>query len=90
MARRPKVFAAGLLYHVIVRGNQQRKTFRSDDDHKAYVDRLEHCQRKYAGWGHTNTNMRDGVRSLHLTIACPFPKFGGQSVSEILCVKRVD
>jgi REP element-mobilizing transposase RayT len=41
MARRPRVFAPGLLYHVIVRGNQRRKTFRSDHDYKAYLDRLE-------------------------------------------------
>ena len=41
MARRPRVFAPGLLYHVIVRGNQRRKTFRSDDDYQAYLDRLE-------------------------------------------------
>ena len=41
MARRPRVFAAGLLYHVIVRGNQRRKTFRHDDDYQAYLDRLE-------------------------------------------------
>ena len=41
MARRPRVFAPGLLYHVIVRGNQRRKTFRSDVDYKAYLDRLE-------------------------------------------------
>ena len=41
MSRRPRVFAPGLLYHVIVRGNQRRKTFRSDDDYKAYLDRLE-------------------------------------------------
>ncbi len=41
MARRPRVFAPGLLYHVIVRGNQRRKTFRTDADYKAYLDRLE-------------------------------------------------
>jgi hypothetical protein len=28
MARRPRVFASGLLYHVIVRSNQRRQTFR--------------------------------------------------------------
>ena len=37
MARRPRVFAAGLLYHVIVRGNQRRHSFRSDQDYKAYL-----------------------------------------------------
>ena len=41
MARRPRLFASGLLYHVIVRGNQRRKTFHSDADYKAYLDRLE-------------------------------------------------
>jgi REP element-mobilizing transposase RayT len=41
MARRPRVFAAGLLYHVMVWGNQRRKTFRHDDDYQAYLDRLE-------------------------------------------------
>ena len=41
MARHPRVCAAGLLYHVIVRGNQRRKTFRCDDDYRAYLDRLE-------------------------------------------------
>lgn len=41
MARRPRVFAPGLLYHVIVRGNQRRKTFRSDEDYKTYLDRLD-------------------------------------------------
>jgi REP element-mobilizing transposase RayT len=27
MARRPRLFAPGLLYHVIVRGNQRQKAF---------------------------------------------------------------
>ena len=47
MARRPRVFAPGLLYHVIVRGNQRRKTFRCDDDYKAYLDRLQHYRAKF-------------------------------------------
>jgi len=47
VARRPRVFAPGLLYHVIVRGNQRRKTFRCDDDYKAYLDRLERYRAKF-------------------------------------------
>ncbi len=47
MARRPRVFAPGLLYHVIVRGNQRRKTFRCDEDYKAYLDRLERYRAKF-------------------------------------------
>ena len=30
-AHHPRLFAAGLLYHVILRGNQRRNTFVSDD-----------------------------------------------------------
>jgi len=37
MARRPRLFAAGVLYHVIVRGNQRQKTFLSDRDYQAYM-----------------------------------------------------
>jgi len=47
MARRPRLFAPGLLYHVIVRGNQRRKTFRCDHDYKAYLDRLEKYRAKF-------------------------------------------
>ena len=47
MARRPRVHSAGLLYHVIVRGNQRRKTFRDDRDYQAYLDRLARYQAKF-------------------------------------------
>ena len=47
MARRPRVFAPGLLYHVIARGNQRRKTFLSDDDYRAYLERLENYRAKF-------------------------------------------
>ena len=46
MARRPRLFAAGLLYHVIVRGNQRQKTFTSDEDFNAYLDRLDRYRAK--------------------------------------------
>ncbi len=47
MARRPRLFAPGLLYHVIVRGNQRRKTFVDDRDYRAYLERLARYRRKY-------------------------------------------
>jgi len=47
MARRPRLFAAGLLYHVIVRGNQRQKTFLSDQDYRAYLDRLAKYRERY-------------------------------------------
>jgi REP element-mobilizing transposase RayT len=36
-----------LLYHVIVRGNQRRKTFLDDTDYQAYLDRLARYRRRY-------------------------------------------
>jgi REP element-mobilizing transposase RayT len=47
MARRPRLFAAGVLYHVIVRGNQRQKTFTSDSDYQAYIERLARYRKKY-------------------------------------------
>ena len=48
MARRPRLFAAGVLYHVIVRGNQRQKTFTSDSDYQAYyLERLARYRKKY-------------------------------------------
>lgn len=40
MARRPRLLAPGVLYHVIVRGNQRQKTFLADTDYQAYLERL--------------------------------------------------
>jgi REP element-mobilizing transposase RayT len=37
MARRPRVLAPGLLYHVIARGNQRQRTFLTDLDYRAYL-----------------------------------------------------
>lgn len=46
MARRPRVFAPGLLYHVIVRGNQRAATYLTEADYQAYLDRLaKYCQK---------------------------------------------
>ena len=47
MARRPRLFAPALLYHVIVRGNQRQKTFLNDQDYRAYLERLAKYRRKY-------------------------------------------
>jgi putative transposase len=47
MARRPRLFAAGVLYHVIVRGNQRQKTFTVESDYQAYIERLARYRKKY-------------------------------------------
>jgi putative transposase len=40
MARRPRLLAPGVLYHVIVRGNHRQKTFSNPSDYQAYLERL--------------------------------------------------
>jgi REP element-mobilizing transposase RayT len=47
MARRPRLFASDVLYHVIVRGNQRQKTFLSEGDYNAYLQRLARYRKKY-------------------------------------------
>lgn len=46
MARRPRLLAPGVLYHVIVRGNQKQKTFLTDTDYRAYLERLRKYRQK--------------------------------------------
>ena len=46
MARKPRLFAPGVLYHVIVRGNQRQKTFLKQSDYEAYLEKLVHYRRK--------------------------------------------
>src|ERR671918_2134329 len=47
MARRPRLLAPGLLYHVIVRGNQRQKTFLGDSDYRAYLERLGRYRKRW-------------------------------------------
>jgi putative transposase len=47
MARRPRLFAPGSLYHVIARGNQRQPTFLDDQDFQAYLTRLATYQKRY-------------------------------------------
>lgn len=48
MARQPRLFAPGLLYHVIARGNQKRPTFLDDVDYRAYLRRLTLYRARHA------------------------------------------
>ena len=75
MARRPRLFAPGLLYHVIVRGNQRQKTFLSDADYQAYLERLGRYRRKFAHTLHAFCLMPNHVHLLLETSSVPLPKF---------------
>jgi putative transposase len=75
MARRTRIFASGLLYHVIVRGNQRRKTFHCVDDYKAYLDRLEKYRAKCHVRIYAYCLMPNHVHLLIETGATPLAKF---------------
>ena len=47
MPRRPRLFAPGLLYHVVARGNHRQPTFLTDGDYDAYLTRLATYRRRY-------------------------------------------
>lgn len=47
MARKPRVHFPGALYHVIARGNQRQKVFRSDLDRTCYLELLSRYQNRY-------------------------------------------
>jgi len=75
MARRPRIFAPGLLYHVIVRGNQRRKTFRCDEDYQAYLDRLDQYRAKCRVRVYAYCLMPNHVHLLVETGSTPLAKF---------------
>jgi len=75
MARRPRLFAPGLLYHVIVRGNQRRKTFLNDGDYEAYLTRLSQYRRRYDYTVHAYCLMPNHVHLLVESSRQPLAKF---------------
>ena len=75
MARRPRLFAPSVLYHVIVRGNHRQKTFVSESDYQAYLQRLAKYRRKYNYSVHAYCLMPNHVHLLVESSAHPLAKF---------------
>jgi len=75
MARRPRLFAPGVLYHVIVRGNQRQKTFHRDHDYQAYLERLGRYRKKAGVTVHAYCLMPNHVHLLVQTGSQPLSRF---------------
>ena len=75
MARRPRLFAPGVLYHVIVRGNQRQKTFTSASDYQAYLERLAKYRKQYGYTVYAFCLMSNHVHLLVHSSATPLAKF---------------
>ena len=75
MARRPRVFAPGLLYHVVARGNQRQPTFLTDLDYQAYLVRLATYRTRYGVTLYAYCLMPNHVHLLLQTSEPPLSKF---------------
>jgi putative transposase len=75
MARRPRLFAPGLLYHVIARGNQRRETFMDEEDYRAYLHRLAVYRARHAVTLLAYCLMPNHVHLLARTGDVPLAKF---------------
>lgn len=75
MARKPRLFAPGVLYHVIVRGNQRQKTFLDDSDYRVYLDKLSQYRRRCSVTIYAYCLMPNHVHLLIECSATPLAKF---------------
>jgi putative transposase len=75
VARRPRLFAPGVLYHVIVRGNQRRKTFLTEDDYRAYLERLARYRKRLEVTVYAYCLMPNHAHLLLETSSEPLSKF---------------
>src|ERR671918_780972 len=75
MARRPRLFAPGILYHVIVRGNYRQKTFLNARDYQGYLERLGRYRKKFGVTVYAYCLMSNHVHLLVETGFQPLSRF---------------
>lgn len=75
MAHRPRLFAPGLLYHVIVRSNQRQKTFTTNQDYRTYLNFLAKYRARFDVIIHAYCLMPNQVHLLVQSSAEPLAKF---------------
>jgi REP element-mobilizing transposase RayT len=64
VARRPRVFASGLTYHVIARGNRRQTIFHQPRDYRVYLDRLTRYRWRFEATIHAYCLMPNHVHIL--------------------------
>lgn len=75
MARPPRVFGPGLLYHVIVRGNHREAIFLGHRDYETYLHRLAVYRARYAVTLHAYCLMPNHVHLVLGTAEAPLDRF---------------
>ena len=75
MARRPRVLGAGLLYHVVARGNRRETVFLGHRDYETYLQRLALYRARYAVTLHGYCLMPNHVHLVLGTTKAPLDRF---------------
>lgn len=75
MARRPRVFGSGLLYHIIARGNHRQHTFLRPEDYEAYLERVARYHRSCGVFLYAYCLMPNHVHLLVQTGETPLARF---------------
>jgi REP element-mobilizing transposase RayT len=75
MARSPRVFGPGLLYHVIARGNHRETVFLNPSDYETYLRRLAVYRARYTVTLHAYCLMPNHVHLVLGTAALPLDRF---------------
>lgn len=75
MARRPRLLAPGVLYHVLARGNHKQRTFLTDTDYRAYLERLSRYRQRLGVIVYAYCLMPNHVHLLVETRSEPLSKF---------------
>jgi REP element-mobilizing transposase RayT len=75
MARPPRVFGPGLLYHVVARGNRREAVFLGHGDYKTYLCRLAVYRARYEVTVHAYCLMPNHVHLVLGTAEAPLDRF---------------
>lgn len=47
MARKPRIWWPGAIYHIMTRGNHRHEIFRDDEDKQVYLEKIKQAREKY-------------------------------------------
>jgi putative transposase len=75
MARKPRVYFPGALYHVISRGNQRQDIFLDDKDRTAYLSYLSECKERYSIEVYAYALMKNHIHLLLEVHEIPLSRF---------------
>ncbi len=80
MPRKSRRYTPGALHHVIIRGIEKRKIFRSDFDRKNFINRLTELipetKTDYFAWVLMSNHVYLLLRTVLVPVSCPYFRKG--------------